>query len=221
MDLATLTTINGMDSRDIAEQTGKQHAHVCRDIQVMLEDLGEDESKFGSVYKGGNGESRRCYILPKRECMILASGYSVVLRAKIIDRWAELEAKSPAPTNMIEALTLALEQAKTIESQKQQLAMAAPKVAAQNLLEGAGGLFGVREAGKQLGMGQKAFVSLLLSNKIMYRLGGDLVPFQPMIDRGYFQTTTGTAVHGDETHAWKQAKFTAKGIAWIAEKVAR
>lgn len=95
--LTTFTSINGMDSRDIAQDTGKQHAHVCRDIQVMLAELQIDQSKFGSVYKAGNGEMRRCYILPKRECLILATGYSVVLRAKIIDRWAELESGSAAP----------------------------------------------------------------------------------------------------------------------------
>ena len=87
-----LTTTTGMDSRNIAELTGKNHADVCRDVRKMLDELGEDESKFASVYQGGNGEDRRCYVLPKRECLILASGYSVVLRAKIIDRWAELEA---------------------------------------------------------------------------------------------------------------------------------
>lgn len=83
-----------MDSREIAEQTGKRHDHVLRDIEKMLLDLDEgDALRFGAVYIGGNGEERKCYHLPKRECLILASGYSVSLRAKIIDRWAELESK--------------------------------------------------------------------------------------------------------------------------------
>lgn len=33
------------------------------------------------------------YELDKKSCLLLASGYNVVLRSKIIDRWEELEAK--------------------------------------------------------------------------------------------------------------------------------
>ena len=46
-----------------------------RDIRVMLEGLGLDEAKFGSVYLGGNGQDRPMFILPQEESMILASGY--------------------------------------------------------------------------------------------------------------------------------------------------
>ncbi|MBY7649784.1 MAG: hypothetical protein C4617_04775 [Candidatus Liberibacter europaeus] len=76
--------------------TGKRHDHVLRDIEVMLKDLEVNHPKFGAVdfqgtYKDKKGETRKCYHLPKRECLILVSGYDVNLRARIIDRWAELE----------------------------------------------------------------------------------------------------------------------------------
>ncbi|MCD1266076.1 hypothetical protein B5M44_19195 [Shinella sumterensis] len=82
-----------MSSREVAELTGKRHDHVMRDARKMLLDLHgeEDLPKFGGVYDGGNGETRPCIHLPKRECLILVSGYSVELRARIIDRWMELE----------------------------------------------------------------------------------------------------------------------------------
>ena len=94
----TLTTADKMDSREIASMTGKDHKNILRDIRSMFEEMEVDQLKFESVYKAGNGEDRLCYLLPKRECLILASGYNVKLRAAIIDRWAELEAAKPAMT---------------------------------------------------------------------------------------------------------------------------
>ncbi|WP_455475860.1 Rha family transcriptional regulator [Bartonella sp. B17] len=92
--------VQTMSSREIAELCDKQHAHVMRDIRKMLEEL--NQSKFGSVdfsgtYVDGKGEIRSCYHLPKRECLILVSGYSTTLRAKIVDRWQELEKQISAP----------------------------------------------------------------------------------------------------------------------------
>lgn len=86
-----------MSSLEIAERTGKTHGHVMRDARAMLDGLGIDQSKFGSVYRDAKGEERACFRLPKRECLILVSGYSVALRAAIIDRWVELEAKAAGP----------------------------------------------------------------------------------------------------------------------------
>lgn len=39
-----------MNSREIAELTGKRHGNVIRDAELMLEELGLDELKFESVY---------------------------------------------------------------------------------------------------------------------------------------------------------------------------
>lgn len=113
-----LTTSDKMDSREIAKLTGKRHDNVMRDIESQLTELECDLLKFEGVYVGGNGEKRKCYILPKRECLILASGYNVKLRAAIIDRWAELEkASAPAPMTPLQiarALVIAEEKAEAL-----------------------------------------------------------------------------------------------------------
>lgn len=123
MELATLTTLEGMDSRDIASLTGKDHKNVIRDIRVMLSKMEVDSLKFESLYKAGNGEMRRCFILPKRECLLLASGYSIKLRAAIIDRWAELEKAKPQMTRLefARALLEAEEMAEQVERENQSL----------------------------------------------------------------------------------------------------
>lgn len=81
-----------MSSREIAELTGKRHADVMRDIRVILADVEINERKFASVYIDAKGEQPPCFNLPKRETMVLVSGYSVVLRARIVDRWAGISA---------------------------------------------------------------------------------------------------------------------------------
>jgi len=75
--LASQSTEMTMSSVEIAKLTGKEHSHVLRDIRVMLEELEIDLSKFGCVYLGGNGQQRPMFNLPKRECLVLVSGYSI------------------------------------------------------------------------------------------------------------------------------------------------
>lgn len=89
-----------MSSREIAELTGKDHKNVLADARKMLEDLGMRSADFSARYKDAKGEYRQCFNLPKRETLILVSGYNVQMRARIIDRWQELEAKAKSVTTL-------------------------------------------------------------------------------------------------------------------------
>ena len=82
-----------MTSREIAELTGKQHDNVMRDIRKMLTELyGEkDVLSFEGIYLDAYKREKPCFKLPKRETLILVSGYNTTMRAAIIDRWQELE----------------------------------------------------------------------------------------------------------------------------------
>lgn len=82
-----------MSSLEIAELTGKEHRNVMSDIRKMLDELNIDAAMFSATYKAGRNNTYECFNLPKRETLILVSGYSVSMRASIIDRWQELEAK--------------------------------------------------------------------------------------------------------------------------------
>ena len=109
-----------MSSREIAELTGKQHFHVKRDIENMLSELGKDPSSFGCIYLDTRNRKQEEYHLPRREVEILLTGYSIPLRAKVIDRLHELEeqAKGAAfrvPQSLPEALRLAAELAEKNE----------------------------------------------------------------------------------------------------------
>lgn len=107
MSELTISKQPTMSSLEIAELTGKRHADVLRDISEVLRQAEIDERKFASVYKGGNGQDRPCFHLPRRECDLVVSGYSVKYRLAIIDRWHELEAKQAhfqLPQTLSEAL---------------------------------------------------------------------------------------------------------------------
>ena len=73
------------------------HSNVMRDIRNILEQL-EEKHKFNfelmfKITKLGNNAERKdpYYLLTKKDCLLLASGYDANLRAKIINRWEELE----------------------------------------------------------------------------------------------------------------------------------
>lgn len=86
-----------MSSREIAQLTGKEHKNVLADIRDMLESLGQTSADFSANLPDSYGRLQPAYNLPKRETLILVSGYSTDLRARIIDRWQELEAKAAQP----------------------------------------------------------------------------------------------------------------------------
>ena len=100
MNMNALTTLTlTMSSQEIAELTGKRHDNVLVDIRKMLVELHGEEGLLKFQETPTNPQNKQQYLvfkLPKRESLILISGYSITTRAKIIDRWMELEAAVPA-----------------------------------------------------------------------------------------------------------------------------
>ena len=93
-----------MSSLEIAKLTGKEHRNVLADIRTMLNELEIPTAEFSAVYKADNKQTYECFNLPKRECMILVSGYSIKLRAAIIDRWQELEDAQRTPVKPVKPI---------------------------------------------------------------------------------------------------------------------
>lgn len=105
-NLVKIPNVLTMSSLEIAELTSKEHKNVLADIRNMLEQLGILAAEFSAV-RIVRGKEYEIFNLPKRECLILVSGYSATLRAKIIDRWLDLEEKqrrSQLPSTYLEAL---------------------------------------------------------------------------------------------------------------------
>ena len=92
----TLNPVNAnqpltMSSLEIAVMCNKEHRNVMADIKTMFEQLDISSADFSAVYKASNGKMNPCFNLDKEMSLTLVTGYSVVLRHKIIKRWQELE----------------------------------------------------------------------------------------------------------------------------------
>lgn len=107
-----------MSSPEIAELTGKKLGHVNRDIRIMLDDL-KDEPKLDHQFreeKDARGYTT-AFHLDRELTDTLLTGYSAVVRRKVIARWHELEGKAAAPLapaelSRMEILQLAIESEK-------------------------------------------------------------------------------------------------------------
>ncbi len=75
----------------MAGVTSRRSNHVMADIRQMLEALGKRLPDFSGHLPDGYGRPQPVFNLPKREALILVSGYSVEMRARIIDRRRKLE----------------------------------------------------------------------------------------------------------------------------------
>ena len=98
------------------------------------------------------------------------------------------------------------------------LALAAPKVAfVERYVEADTGAKGFRQVAKLLKANEARFREFLVSEKILYRLGGEWVAHQHHADAGRFEVKTGEA-HG---HAFNRCLFTPKGVEWVAGEWAK
>lgn len=88
-DLINSNNTVTMSSREIAELTGKMHKHVLRDIELTSPNL--DRLSKSTTYVDSKGETRKEWLLSKRDNLTPFSGYSEAALAKIIDLLREIE----------------------------------------------------------------------------------------------------------------------------------
>lgn len=123
------------------------------------------------------------------------------------------------PPNFAAALRLAADQAEEIAAQREQLQLAAPAVDFVAKFVDSTGLKGFRQVCKLLNANEAEFRLFLESKKIMYKLGGEWTPHAQHLDTGRFSVKAGTSeVSG---HAFNSARFTAKGVNWVAGEWAK
>ena len=223
MDLIATTTARPltMSSREIAGLTGSTHDNVLKTIRGLITKgvVSPNETPYQHPQ---NGQAYTEFQLTYRDTMVVVSGYSVELRARIIDRWQELErGVAPAlPRTFAEALRLAAEQAEQLERQQQALAIAEPKAAALDRLAGADGTMCVTNAAKSLKVPPRKLFAWLSAERWIYKRAGSAAwtAYQDRIQSGRLQHKTTTVERSDGSDkVVDQVLVTAKGLAKLAK----
>lgn len=219
-----------MSSREIAELTGKRHDHVIADIRKMLTELhGEDRlpSFQGTVERanpsGGAAINSIVFVLPKRETLILVSGYSMTMRAKIIDRWQALEAAAaPASLNLRDIRQLApfaLQLIGVVQEQHDQLKAQAPKVAFAEAVGAAPDLQSIGDVAKALGTGERRLFAFMRDNGILMV---NNLPFQAHIEAGRFRVVEKPWKDAEGADRIRlQTMVTGKGVTFLQQRLAK
>ena len=87
-----------MTSLEIVQLTNKRHDHIVRDIRNIIKelkmspDLGSQNYQYApSAYIDSRGKSQPMFVMNREAVLLLTSGYSILQRAKLINRLKELE----------------------------------------------------------------------------------------------------------------------------------
>jgi anti-repressor protein len=205
-----------MSSIEIADLTGKKHAHVMRDIRNMFESLGIEDNPFLDSRINGQNKEMPLFNLPREECTILVSGYDITLRAKIVRRWLELES-SMVPKSLPEALRLAADQAEKIERLEHQTKEDAPRVEFARVVEGTDAKLSIGAFAKLSGqIGRNNLFKKLRESKILME---NNQPYQRYIDSGYFETSESIIKRTNQDMIIVTPYITGKGQLWISNKI--
>lgn len=227
-----------MTSLEIAEVTGKRHDSILRDIRNILSQGVDAHNFVETSYTDKSNRQQKCYTLTKKGCLILASGYDVILREKIINRWEELETKDrnqyQVPQSFAEALMLAAKQQEQIEEQQRQLeanskeivelngaiAEMEPKVTYVDMILASKETVTTTQIAQDYGQSAKAFNVLLRNFGVQHKVGGQWVLYAKHLPFGYVQSDTFPIVHKNGTNETvMHTKWTQKGRLFLYEEL--
>lgn len=217
MQIQTIGAERTMSSREIAEIVEARHNDVVATIERLFS-KGLLRSSRETRRESTGGRPLDVYDLIERDTHMVVSGYSDEHRARVIDRWQELEARNTpvALPNFSDPVAAARAWADATESKikaETALALAAPKVEMVDRYMDATGTQTFRQVAKLLQAKEPSFRAFLAARRILYQIGGAWTPYAEHLDAGRFVVKTGSADNG---HAFSAARFTSKGVAWVS-----
>lgn len=206
-----------MSSREIADLVEARHNDVVATIERLFE-KGLLRSGRKTRREETGGRPIFVYDLIERDTHLVVSGYSDEHRARVIDRWQELEAKRkpvvvlPDFTNPAEAARAWAFEFEEKQKAKQELALAAPKVAYYEKIVVRDTLMTATQVAQKLGMSAVAMNKVLEELDVYSRnIKRARVFKQWFIDKGYGELK-------QTEQGYSQPLFTTAGEAWVVER---
>ena len=107
-----------INSREVAEMVGKNHADLMRDIRRFAEYLGESKIALAdyfkeSTYADAQGKERECYLISKKGCEFIAHKMTgqkgAIFTAKYIERFHEMQS-ALQPKSQLEVIQMMVNQ---------------------------------------------------------------------------------------------------------------
>ena len=231
-----------MTSLEIARLTGKDHAHLMRDIRNMEQAWEKiSQSKFGlTCYKDAQGKERPCYELTKRECLYIATKFNDEARAKLVIRWEELERKNVTMTTLPDFTNPAIaarawaeqyeqkliEAKRADEAESQVLALTQeietmqPKVSYYDTILANQSTVLTTQIAQDYGMSAKAFNKTLNELGIQRKVNDQWILYAPFLGMGYVQSKPVTITHTNGLQTVKyNTEWTQKGRLFLYDEL--
>jgi len=234
-DLKVFQFGNGdvVDSREVAEMIGKDHAHLLRDIGGYIEVMGKnpklDSSNFfiQSTYRqSGNGKENHCYLLTKKGCDMVANKMTgekgVLFTAAYVTAFEKMREQITSPAlpqdypSALRALADTAEKNMRLETenaiQKQAIADFEPiRQYIDTILESPGTM-ATTQIAADYNMSARRLNVILSEEGIQRNVNGQWILYRKHMGKGYTKSKTFNFVHSDgRPDAKPQTQWTQKG----------
>ncbi|MGG7048927.1 MULTISPECIES: Rha family transcriptional regulator [unclassified Campylobacter] len=217
-----------ISSTQIAEVFEKQHKNVLQ----AIENLPNNEfhrlnfQPSSEVRKNGVfDKDTKCYKITRNGFTLLVMGFTgekaYHWKVKFIEAFNLMEQtlKNQAPTNMREALLLALHQQDKITELENQIKANEPKVFFADRVQASGTSVSISIFVKTLKLNPNKVFQWLRDEKYLFKRGKFNIPHQKYIDNGYFELTPDVIIIPGGTMEVFTPKITAKGQMALSAKI--
>lgn len=193
-----------VDSRNVAEMIGKDHAMLMRDVRKYVEILTNAKLQaldffVKSSYRDSKGENRPCYLLTRKGCDMVANKMTgekgILFTAKYVTMFEAMEkqlAFSMLP-DFTDPVVAARAWADAKESERKvilELEAAKPKLKYLDQILNSSGLLNVTQIAKAYGLTAQALNEILHNEKRQYKSNGTWVLCSKYQNSGYMVQKT-------------------------------